>query len=155
GEIAATMQLRDITGASTWGPGPLEPHHTLDLSWYGIHAVELLYTIMGTGCETVQRISTADADVMVGRWKDGRIGTVRTVRPYSDYGAVTYRGRETVVSHPKAAAASDYGPLVAHVVKFFETSKPPVSNEETLEIFAFMDAAQRSKEQGGKAASLR
>jgi predicted dehydrogenase len=155
GEIGATMHFPDITGASTWGPGPLEPHHALDLSWYGIHAVELLYTILGRGCETVERTSTADADVMVGRWKDGRIGTVRVVRPYSDYGAVVYRGRDTVVSHPKASAATDYQPLVGQIVKFFEAGKPSVPNEETLEIFAFMDAAQRSKEQGGKPVALR
>ena len=155
GEIGATMHFPDITGAGTWGPGPLEPHHALDLSWYGIHAVELLYTILGRGCETVERTTTADADVMVGRWKDGRIGTVRVVRPYSDYGAVVFRGRDTVVSHPKAAAAADYQPLVTQIVKFFQTGKPPVPNDETLEIFAFMDAAQRSKEEGGKAVALR
>ena len=155
GEIGATMKFPDVTGASTWGPGPLEPHHALDLSWYGIHAVELLYTLMGRGCETVARTTSEDADVMVGHWKDGRIGTVQVVRPYSDYGAIVYRGRETVVSHPKASAAADYQPLVAQIVKFFETGHPPVPNEETLEIFAFMDAAQRSKEQGGKPVPLR
>ena len=155
GEIGATMRFQDVTGASTWGPGPFEAHHALDLSWYGIHAVELLYTIMGRGCETVERSTTDDADVIVGRWKGGRIGTVRVVRPYSDYGAVVYRSSETVVSHPKAAAATDYQPLVAQIVRFFETGVSPVPNEETLEIFAFMDAAQRSKEQGGKSVELR
>ena len=44
------------------------------------------------------------------RWKDGRIGTVNAVRPYSDYGAVAFRGRESVESHPKAGAATDYRP---------------------------------------------
>jgi len=90
----------------------------------------------------------------VGRWKDGRIGTVNAVRPYSDYGAVAFKGRETVESHPKSGA-TDYRPLVVEMVKFFQTGKPPVPNEETLEIFAFMDAAQRSKEQGGKPVALR
>jgi len=155
GAIGASMWFPDTTGAGTWGPGPLEPHHALDLSWYGIHAVELLYTVMGPGCQTVARSSTADADVMVGQWKDGRIGTVRTVRPYSDYGAVVYRGRETVVSHPQASAAADYLPLVRQIVNFFSTGKPPVPNDVTLEIFAFMDAAQRSKQQGGQAVPLR
>jgi hypothetical protein len=60
-----------------------------------------------------------------------------------------------VESHPKAGAATDYRPLVTEIVKFFQTGKPPVSNEETLEIFAFMDAAQRSKEQGGRPVTLR
>ena len=155
GAIGASMKFPDITGVSTWGPGPMEPHHYLDLSWYAVHPIEVLYTLMGPGCETVTRISGADADVVVGRWKDGRIGTVRAIRPYSDYGAVVYRAKEVVESHPKAAEAADYRPLVVEIVKFFQTGKPPVANEETLEMFAFMDAAQRSKEQGGKMVGLR
>jgi hypothetical protein len=155
GAIGAAMKLPGLTGAATWGPGPFEAHHPLELAWYAIHPVELLYTIMGTGCESVTRIAGKDADVIVGRWKDGRIGTVTAVRPYSDYGAVAFRGRESVESHPKAAAATDYRALVVEMVKFFQTGQPPVPNEETLEIFAFLDAAQRSKEAGGRPVGLR
>ena len=110
---------------------------------------------MGPGCESVTRIAGKDADVIVGRWKDGRIGTVNAVRPYSDYGAVAFRGRESVESHPQGRVGYGLPPLVVEIVKFFQTGQPPVSNEETLEIFAFMDAAQRSKEQGGKPVALR
>ena len=155
GAIGAAMKLPGLTGAATWGPGPFEAHHPLELAWYAIHPVELLYTIMGTGCESVTRIAGKDADVIVGRWEDGRIGTVTAVRPYSDYGAVAFRGRESVESHPKAAAATDYRALVVEMVKFFQTGQPPVPNEETLEIFAFLDAAQRSKEAGGRPVGLR
>ncbi len=154
GAIGTAMKLPNLTGAITWGPGPFEAHHPLELAWYAIHPVELLYTIMGPGCESVTRMAGNDADVMVGRWKDGRIGTVNAVRPYSDYGAIAFRGRESVESHPKAGLATDYRPLVVEIVKFFQTGKPPVANDETLEIFAFMDAAQRSKEQGGKPVPL-
>ncbi len=155
GAIGTAMKLPNLSGAVTWGPGPFEPHHPLELAWYAIHPVELLFTIMGTGCESVTRIAGNDADTITCRWKDGRLGTVNAVRPYSDYGAIAFRGRETVESHPKAGQATDYRPLVSEIVKFFETGKPPVSNEETLEIFAFLDAAQRSKEQGGKPVTLR
>jgi Oxidoreductase family, NAD-binding Rossmann fold len=156
GAIATAAKVPDATGVTTWGPGPYEPHHYLELAWYAIHPVELLFTLMGPGCcRTVTRTSAADSDVVVGVWKDGRIGAVRAVRPYSDYGAIVNRGRETVVSHPKAGEAADYRPLVREIVKFFETGKPPVSNEETLEIFAFLDAAQKSKEQGGRAVEPR
>ena len=117
------------------------------------HPIELLYTLMGTGCESVTRTSTPDTDVVVGKLKNGKIGTVRAIRPYADYGAIVNRGRETTVSHPKEA--SDYRPLVVEILKFFQTGKPPVPNEETLEIFAFLDAAQRSKEQGGQPVALR
>ena len=102
---------------------------------------------MGPGCESVTRTSAPDADVVVGRWKDGRIGTVRAIRPHSDYGVVVYRGRQILEIKPQGAGS--YRPLVVEIVKFFQTGKPPVPNEETLEIFAFMDAAQKSKEQGG------
>jgi hypothetical protein len=48
-----------------------------------------------------------------------------------------------------------YRPLVAEIVKFFETKQPPVRNAETLEVIEFMDAAQRSMTQGGKPVKLR
>jgi hypothetical protein len=153
GETAAALKSPDNTGVATWGPGPLEEHHQLDLTWYGIHAVELLYTLMGTGCEEVTRVTTPDADVIVGRWKGGRIGSVRTLRPYSEFGAVAFRAKEIVQSDPKAK--NDYSGLIREIVQFFETGKPPVANEETLEIFSFMDAAQRSKAAGGAPARLR
>jgi predicted dehydrogenase len=143
------------TGVSTWGPGPFEPHHYLELSWYAIHPVELLYTLMGPGCVEVTRVAGENEDVIVGRWKDGRLGSVRAIRPYSDYGAVVTRGRDVTVLHPKAGEATDYRPLVVEIAKFFATGKPPVPNEETLEIFAFLDAAQRSKQQQGRAVALR
>lgn len=148
-------KLTGITGVSTWGPGPLEAHHALDLTWYAIHPIEVLYTLMGPGCETVTRTSSADADEIVGVWKDGRLGTVRAIRPYADYGAIITQGRQVTVLHPKTGEAADYHPLVAEIVKFFQTGKPPVANEVTLEMFEFMDAAQRSKQQGGVPARLR
>jgi hypothetical protein len=153
GEMGSNMKFADATGVTTWGPGPFEPHHALDLTWYAIHPIELLYALLGPGCESVTRVSSDAADVIVGRWKDGRLGTVRAIRPYSDYGAVVFRPKEIIEAKPQSAGS--YRPLVLEIVKFFQTGKPPVSNDETLEIFAFMDAAQRSKEQGGKPVALR
>jgi hypothetical protein len=152
----ADLKTADLEGASTWGPGPLEEHHQLDLAWYAIHPVEMLYTLMGEGCEEVTRMSTPDADVVVGRWKGGRIGTVRALRPYSHYGAVAFRkgAKEqsfSVAGEPRGG----YAPLIVEIVKFFQTGQPPVPNSETLEIFAFLDAAQRSKESGGQPTPLR
>ncbi|MDQ2900125.1 MAG: Gfo/Idh/MocA family oxidoreductase [Acidobacteriota bacterium] len=153
GDIANSMKFPDTRGVATWGPGPLEEHHALDLSWYAIHPIELLYALMGRGCEEVTRTSTPDEDLMVGRWKDGRIGSVRALRPYGPHGAVVFRQKEVVQSDPKAKEG--YRPLLVEIVKFFETGQPPVSNDETLEIFEFMDAAQRSKAAGGAVMKLR
>jgi len=153
-ELATSLKFPDTMSAIVWGPGPLEPHHQLDLSWYAIHAVELLYTLMGRGCEEVTRTYTADGDLVVGKWSGGRLGTVQALRPYGHFGAVVFRPEERVnQSDPKAS--DSYHPLVVEIVKFFETKQPPFPNEETLEIFAFMDAAQRSKEAGGVPMKLR
>jgi hypothetical protein len=153
-DLAIRLKSPDITGAITWGPGPLEPHHHLDLSWYAIHAVELLYSLMGSGCEEVTRTYTPDADVIVGKWKDGRIGSVRALRPYGKFGAVVFRPDQKVnQSDPKSV--DSYRPLLVEIVKFFETKEPPFPNQQTLEEFAFMDAAQRSREAGGAPMKLR
>jgi predicted dehydrogenase len=150
---AAHFKGLDILGAYTWGPASLEEHHQLDLSWYGIHAIELLYAMMGPGCEWVTRTSSAGADVVTGHWKGGRIGSVRGERQAGgSYGAIAYTPKKTVLSPPEGGAA--YAALLAEVVKFFQTGVPPVPNEVTLEIFAFMDAAQRSKEAGGAPVKL-
>ncbi len=46
-------------------------------------------------------------------------------------------------------AYDGYAPLVVEVVKFFKTRQVPVPAEETIEIFAFMEAADESKRRGG------
>jgi hypothetical protein len=152
-EIVSSVEGPGILGAMTWGPGPFEEHHQLDLSWYAIHPIEILFTLMGPGCEEVTRVSGGDADEITCRWKDGRIGTVRALRPYGIYGAVVFRKDGVQVSPSKPH--TDYEGLVREIVKFFETGKAPVANADTLEIFAFMDAAQRSKEAGGKPIRVR
>lgn len=157
GQIGTTMKFADATGADVWGPGPMEEHHHLDLSWYAIHPIETLYSLMGAGCDEVTRIVGGDfatgSDIIVGRWKDGRVGTVRTLRPSGGYGAVVFRPKQIVQS--PANTNVSYVPLVKQIVAFFQSGQPPVPNEETLEIFVFMDAAQRSKEAGGKTMKLR
>src|SRR5262249_45915088 len=120
-------KLGDIVGCDTYGPCSLEEHHP-DLFWYGIHGVESLYTVMGTGCETVARANTEGTDVAVGVWKGGRIGTFRGNRkaPYK-FGGTAFgtKGIAPLGEH------ADYQPLVVEIVKFFKTGKPPVSAEET------------------------
>jgi len=152
-EIVTSLKAPDIAGAFVWGPGPLEEHHYLDLSWYAIHPIEMLYALMGPGCEEVTRVTTEGADLVTGRWKDGRLGSVRALRPYGAYGAVVFRPKQVSQSDPKAR--SGYGPMLKQVAEFFRTKLPPVPNDETLELFAFMDAAQRSKAAGGRPMRLR
>ena len=145
----------DISGVDVWGPGPLEEHHQLDLSWYAIHEAEMLFTILGRGCEDVTRTASADADVVTCRWRDGRIGPMRALRPYSEYGAVIFRKNPKRQDVDMKTITPDAHALDEELVKFFQTKVPPVANEDTLELIAFLDAAQRSKEAGGRPTRLR
>ena len=153
-EVTDGLKFPDAIGVHTWGPGPTEEHHQLDLSWYAIHPIEILFTLMGTGCVEVSRVSGEAADEVTCKWKDGRVGSVRTLRPYGGYGAVVYRKDGSAMQSP-AKPKTGYETLVQNIVRFFQTGKPPVPNDETLEIFAFMDAAQRSKDAGGQPMRLR
>ena len=139
-----------ITGCDAWSPCHLEPTHP-DLYWYGIHGVETLYTIMGTGCESVSRSHSDGTDFVVGVWKDGRIGTFRGLRDGKhDFGATAFGTKGIAAS----GAFTGYEPLVVQIGKFFRSGQPPVSAAETLEVLAFMEAADESKRQGGAPVSL-
>ncbi len=138
-------KVGDVVGCIAYGPCSLEPHHP-DFYWYGIHTAETLFALMGTGCETVARTSSSAADVAVGQWKDGRIGIFRGQRHAG--GQAGFLAFGTKGTH-KAGHAGGYPLLLKEVVEFFKTGKVPVSPEETLEIFAFMSAADQSKAQGG------
>jgi len=146
------MKNSDVTGAIVWAPGPMEPHHDLDLTWYGIHGVEMLYTILGPGCVEVSRMSSKNEDVLTGRWADGRLGVVHLERPYGKYGAIAFVKGQKIDSRPDVRVS--YIPLVKKIVEFMHTQKPPVPNDETMEMFAFMDAGQKSKEQNSAAVKL-
>ncbi len=149
-ELLKNEKLGTIEGAATWGPCTYQ-EGTPDMFFYGIHGIEPLYALMGTGCETVARIQTKDTDVVSGLWKDGRIGTYRGIRKNkAEFGAVAFGSKGIV----QTGREGGYQELCAEVGRFFKTGKPPVRTEETIEIFAFMEAADESKRQGGAPVSL-
>ena len=139
-----------VLGAETYSPASLEETHP-DLFWYGIHGVETLFTIMGTGCKTVTRAHTPGADLVVGVWGDNRIGTFRGIREgKTGYGGKVYTEKDIMVLGQYAG----YNPLLEEIVKFFDTGVVPFDPRETVEIMAFMEAADLSKAKGGKPVSM-
>lgn len=149
-EDLAEETVGEIVGADTWSPCSTEPHHS-KLYWYGIHGVETLFTIMGPGCESVSCTATDGTDFAVGKWAGGRVGSFRGIREgKADYGGTIFG---TKANRP-LGKFQGYGPLVVAIEEFFRTGKSPVSNQETLEIYAFMEAARLSAEQGGAPVSM-
>ncbi len=139
-----------VHGAETFSPAHLEPSHP-DLFWYGIHGVEALFTVMGAGCESVVRVSTEDTEFVTGTWNGGRVGAFRGIRGYKGgYGGTAY-GEKGIA---EVGPYQGYRPLVVDIVAFFKTGKSPVEAKESLEIYAFMEAADESKRQGGVPVSI-
>lgn len=148
----ATRELRNgsqgrVLRAETVSPAPLEPTHP-DLFWYGIHGVESLVTLMGPGIEKVKRGTTADGKIEVtATWKDGRTGVFREGQGYSAK-VTTEKGAA------EAGKFEGYEPLVKEIAAFFHSSKAPVAEAESLEIYALMEAADESKRRDGAEVTL-
>ena len=153
--VPKNVELRNgnygkVLGADAYSPAPCEPSHP-DFSWYGIHGVEILYTIMGTGCKEVSRMHSEGTDVVTGLWEDGRIGTFRGNRTGKHiYGGTAICDSGAVI----AGGYEGYACLLTEILKFFKTKVVPVSEAETLELFTFMAASNESRRLGGKPVSM-
>lgn len=149
-EVRYSNKIGTVTGVDAYSPAIIEPTHP-DLFWYGIHGVEILFTILGTGCRTVSRTKTEGTDVAVGTWEGDRLGTFRGIRDgHRSYGGVAY-GTEEILS---LGPFEGYGPLVEDILTFFRTGQSPIDNNETIEIYAFMEAADESIRRGGGAVTI-
>lgn len=144
-------KVGEIVGCDAYSPCSLEEHHP-DLFWYGVHGVESLYTVMGTGCVSVTRVHSDGTDFVTGTWERGRVGTFRGIRQEkADYGVRAFGMKGIGL----AQGSGGYEPLLVEVCKFFRTGRPPVDPKETIELFAFMEAADESKRQGGAPVTLK
>jgi len=136
--------LGRLRGVIAYGPMRYQPPLP-DMFWYGVHAAEALFTLMGTGCQSVVRTQTADTDVVTGVWNNGATGVVYGLRN----GAASHRliafGEKTIAERPSSGEDT----LLEEIVAFFRTGKPPVTLEETIELYAFMEAADESSRRGG------
>ena len=139
--------LGAIIGVSTFGPCMLHPRNP-GMFHYGIHPVEMLFTLMGAGCKRLTCLSEPGTELVTGVWRDGRIATVRGLRDGKhDYGFTVFG--EKAVKSEGVSTKYIYRELLKKIVGMFETRQVPIDPRETLEIVAFIEAARRSGEAGG------
>src|SRR5690606_6915282 len=147
----SSIDRAKVLSADTYSPASLEKSHT-DLFWYGIHAVEPLFTVMGTGCKEVTQLQhSVNGDLVVGLWEDGRVGTVRGIRSGKRGFGGTVFLKDNILT---LDTFTGYRALVVKIVEFFKTKIPPVPIEETIEIYAFMEAAMESRKNGGQKVAI-
>lgn len=136
-----------IFGADCYGPLEIEP--TQGLFWYGIHTAEMLYRVLGVGCEAVTVKKNADHDLIIGEWKDGRIGTLRGNRiGNGTFGALIHRENCTQFVDVQKDQKPFYAMMLEEIIQFFKTGNSPINEDETLEIIQFLEAANESRENG-------
>lgn len=136
-----------VIGVSTYGPAPTHPRNP-GLFHYGIHPVEMLFTLMGPGCTRLTCLSEPGADLVSGVWGDGRIGSVRGIRAGSREYGFTLFGEKDVATQG-VSTQFIYRELLKRIVSLFETRQLPIDPRETLEIVAFIEAAKKSGDAGG------
>ena len=139
-----------ISAVNTVTPGEFEPTHS-DFYWYAIHGADPLFAIMGTGCEEVTCVHTDSDDVIVGRWKDGRLGVERVFATHGGYGGAVINDKGKLFP---LGGYEGYKVLLVEILEFFRTGKEPIPPEEIREVYAFLDAARLSKARGGTPVTL-
>lgn len=147
-EVVAAKAAGGIVGVSTHGPAPTHPTRNPGLFHYGIHPVEMLFTLMDPGCERLACLSRPEGEVVTGIWAGGRLGTVRGIRKGQQAYGFTLFGDKGVTTQG-VSTQFIYRELLKQVVKMFETKEMPIDLRETLEIVAFIEAAKASGEGGG------
>lgn len=98
---------------------------------------------MGPGCKRVTCTHEKGVDVATGQWADGRVATYRGIRDgASGYGFIGFAEKGI---HPvKVGTALIYRELLKKIVELFKTGKSPLNIAETIEIVAFIEAANKS-----------
>jgi len=150
--LADTEGVGEVVGASAFSPASLHDANP-GLFHYGIHGVETLYAFMGPGCVELSTFFEEGGEVSVGRWQDGRVGSVRGTRAGAHaYGFTVWGDKGVRVQ--RIDPSSIYRELLKRIAEMFETGKAPLDIDETIEITAFQVAALESAHNGGAVTKL-
>lgn len=140
-----------VLGVDAFTPASTHPRNP-GLFHYAVHGVEMVYALMGTGCQRVRCVHQEGVDVTIGEWDGGRLATVRGTRQGSyGLGFTAYMEKGVV-----AATSSKYyyRELLQRIVAMFESGKSPISDAELVEVVAFQAAANASMDRGGEPVTL-
>ncbi len=151
--LADEEGVGDVIGAHAFSPAGLHEANP-GLFHYGIHGVETLYGLMGPGCVELSTIFEDGGEVSVGRWADGRVGTVRGTRPPGAHAYGFTVWGEKGVRLERIDASYIYRELLKRVIQMFETGEAALDLDETIEIVAFQAAALKSAHNGGAVTKL-
>lgn len=131
---------KDVRIAEVHGKVPLLDDYP-GYFWYGVHSAEILYSVLGTGCEQVKVEHNENFDYILGQWDGDRKGIIFGCRfdKKIDWGVRLFTNEEMIASTAQNQP-SGISLMIPYILDFFQTGKSPVSHEVMLEITAFMEA---------------
>ncbi len=142
-----------IIGCDAFGP-MAEQHTQPGLFWYGVHAIEMIETVMGPGCKEVHATKNKDGEIIACTWSDGRLASIRGLRKgHSQFGATIHREKGFQFTDGSPAKRSYYAGMLEAVMRSLPNGKSAVPKEQTLEIVRIIEAANESRV-SGKAVSV-
>ncbi|HNQ34575.1 MAG TPA: Gfo/Idh/MocA family oxidoreductase [bacterium] len=147
--VAGIEQGRRVFGCIAFGNMKILPDYP-GLYWYGVHSAEVLFSKLGSGCRQVFVQKGEAADAVTGLWEDGRTGVLygyRVDNVPQQFGCSVLTDGGLVHGIVQAEPPT-YALILEKIFDFFKTGKSPVDLQETLEIMAFLEAANRSRESG-------
>jgi hypothetical protein len=138
----------EIIGCDACGPMAIlaEPP---GFFWYGIHAAEVVFAVMGAGCKSVRVASSDLTDVLHAEWADGRVATLRGLRKaHNNFGVTIHRSKGLQQANLSKAARPYYSGLLEAILRSLPHGKSDIPADQTVEIIRFLEAANESRETG-------
>ena len=138
----------DVNSAYAWGPlGKAAAGSSI--VWYGVHTFEQIERIMGIGAETVTTVPSGKGVVCIVKYKDGRSAVAELNEDKWVYGAVVRDDAEKEAFCTIRGITPFYYSLLEKVRAFFLGIEDAVSIEESFEVMALCEAADKSFNAGG------
>lgn len=139
---AELERIGTLSSIVSVGPG--------DWYYYGVHAVEMLGVVAGTGASWVHRHALDERDITVVGYDNGPTAVVETLRDAAYLFHLTAYAADGFTSVEVADFAGFYTNTMREVVKMVERKTPSVSREQTLEVLAILEAGNRSAATGDR-----
>jgi hypothetical protein len=144
---ALQAERGQLLSADVWGPCALHDGNP-GLLHYGIHGVEMLYALLGSGCREVRSFREEDSEVQVALWSNGHLSSLRGIRAGQyGFGLVAHYEKGNV---PFVIDVMEgYREMLKVFVQMCETRIPPLDYAETAAIIRFIVAADASAARNG------
>lgn len=114
---------------------------------YCIHQIEMLVMLMGTGARRLMQCGSADGNIMVVEYNDGRRALVNRMMP-CPFQLSAFYGKDKMLMLNEMP---DFFPLfIEAMLKFFESGKSSIPKSETLEIAVLVETGIKALKQTDK-----